>query len=137
MKSQVGRLVGWLLQRPVDVIKNPGSCQPALCSSSLSCVGFILHSLLWGPRLVPAFPSISKTSNGKRPFPFLRFIFVSKEIFSRLLFMSYWPRSYHTPSSKLVTGAAEMESCLLAPSPSADLTWRWSLEMAICISAQT
>lgn len=81
VKSQVGRLVGWLLQGPVDVIKNPGSCQPALCSSSLSCVGFILHSLLWGPRLVPAFPSISKTSNGKRPFPFLRFIFAARKYF--------------------------------------------------------
>ena len=78
-RTKIGWLEGRLIQQPVDVV-NPCSCH-LFAPPSSQCVGFIVHSPLSGPRLIPAFLSIIEVSSGKRVFSFLCFRFVKKEAF--------------------------------------------------------
>ena len=137
--TKTGWLEGRLIQRPIDVVANLGSCHLSALPSS-RCVGFIVHSPFSGPRLVPAFLSTIEVTSGKRVFSVLCFRCVEKEAVpvvhqqtSSPVLLA--PAASHPPLNQSV--AKEMESCLPAASPQATWLGRMSLETAICISTWT
>lgn len=99
------------------------SCPLSAVPSSKS-IGFMPHSPLSGPRLLPTLTSITKTSSGKRQFLSLCFGFVSRKHCCRppLMFF-FWGGGpnyiTHPPLNQWL--AIEMDCCL--NSSSADFTW--------------